>query len=480
MSTTNSDASTICPVQEVGGSIPLEVEVEATTTPTSRLATNDDEVQVVEPTSSSPVTHPVAESTMEHFDGETFKINGMEYSFDSRGMTVDVLRRFCMRNNVRSTDPDTPGKSLRREKKPILIEEIKKKHERRVGGQEDPWKVVDKAVGKKPVAVNLFRLANVVFSDKIRDEMLNRGKCLEREDLDVGLKTDQQLFEKMADEYNKKGISDYDDPQYICIDITGSNLPSNYTPIKYQDAKVAFKQCTREVENCRQNQEKSGTNDSDAEEPHHAGLKILPFTNKQYVTYWNLFAEDNQQLFSLMIGELKPDVYNESSSSETAASSKQKKKKNEVVEAFDKSTAVSERQLAVIERQVIAMDRQSLAISRQSLAVAQSLRLDDKRKLTEDRRQLKRQLNDAIPDKEELKRRRKAHEATKNDQSCRTAPSSPDSSASADSNASLFDELLDVEVALNKINDEIKTMENEIHKNDVTERNCNARHNLFK
>jgi hypothetical protein len=74
----------------------------------------------------------------------------------------------------------------------------------------------------------------------------NRGKCLTREELDLGLKTDQRTFEKVAAEYNKIDIASYDDIQFPEFTVTGSkNLPSNFNPISWEDAKKATKDCLR-------------------------------------------------------------------------------------------------------------------------------------------------------------------------------------------------------------------------------------------
>ena len=53
--------------------------------------------------------------------------------------------------------------------------------------------------------------------------MLNRGQSLAKEDFDLGLKTDQELFEIIAAEYNKKDIYEYDQPQFLCLLIAKSN-----------------------------------------------------------------------------------------------------------------------------------------------------------------------------------------------------------------------------------------------------------------
>jgi hypothetical protein len=72
------------------------------------------------------------------------------------------------------------------------VDEIIYKWARRQNGTEDPWLAMKMEDSRKPSAVNLFRLANVVLSEGLREVVLQRGQSLSRADLDLHLKSDQQ------------------------------------------------------------------------------------------------------------------------------------------------------------------------------------------------------------------------------------------------------------------------------------------------
>jgi len=306
-------------------------------------ATGGDDVQVIA-ASQQPPEHPVATATMDDFDGTVFKVNNVEYTF--KNITAQVLRKFCVKNNVKKTDG---GGSLRKEPKRVVEQEIKMMKTRIHNGERHPWDV-DVTAEKKKAWVNQFRLANVIFSDELKEDMNARGACLTKEELDLGLKTDQKLYQKIADEYNKKDVPDYDKLQYSYLDVQGRNVPSNFDPITWNDVKTSFKTVVAELEKCRNNFETSGTNDSDVEEEiEHGGLKLRSFTNKQYILYWNMFAEDNPDLFKNMSGELAPDVFNETGSVATS-SSKKKKRKDDVAEVLNVSNDLDKRRLELEEK----------------------------------------------------------------------------------------------------------------------------------
>jgi hypothetical protein len=102
---------------------------------------------------------------------------------------------------------------------------------RRENDQPDPWSQSEKPSADKYLGyVNRFRLANVVFSDGMKEFVLARGKTLSKDELDVGLTTDQKLYERIAEEYNKQGIDEYDRVQ-CPISIAAQNIPSNFKDI---------------------------------------------------------------------------------------------------------------------------------------------------------------------------------------------------------------------------------------------------------
>jgi len=147
--------------------------------------------------------HPVTVATMNDFDGEVFKINGV--TFLLKDIKVDDLRKFCVKNCVKTTLP--PHKSVRTATKKVVVDEIKLKKGRLLNNEPDPWEIEkEKNRARKPVWVNRYRLANVVFGEECREAVSNRGKTLTREELDLGLKTDQRTIEKVAMEYNRQDV----------------------------------------------------------------------------------------------------------------------------------------------------------------------------------------------------------------------------------------------------------------------------------
>ena len=95
----------------------------STGTGTSSLTTAHHE-EVTHVATAPPVDvlqHPVTTATMEYFDGEAFNIDGICYLL--KDIKVDHLRKFCVKNGVKSTQP--PHKSVRTATKKIVVEEIK-------------------------------------------------------------------------------------------------------------------------------------------------------------------------------------------------------------------------------------------------------------------------------------------------------------------------------------------------------------------
>ena len=316
--------------------------------------------------------------------------------------------------------------------------------------------------------VNRYRLANVVFSDECRHAVSNRGKSLTREELDLGLKTDQRTFEKVADEYNKIDVAAYDDIQFPEFTVTGSkNLPSNFNPISWEDAKKATKECIHYLEKARKNFELSGTHDSDIEEAAESnGMRIGPFTNLHYVVYWNLFAEVNQELFSTLTGELDEQVFNESvANSESVQSAKKKRKSNEMlVDAFHTSAAMDKKRVTMEEKRLSIDDernallKEQIATAKKQVAAVQQVCSAEKlHKLTQDQSILRQQQQEyrttlvtRYGTRQEVRRRMKAHQMRKS-----MRHSQDDGNTSEESNASIMDDMEDISNRLKRIQQDI-------------------------
>ena len=427
----------------------------------------EDIVEEVAAPTPSKETHPIAtKGTMDHFDGEKFIIDGKEYPLDK--IKVDILRAFGRRNDIKTSN--RPYKSLRREKKPGILEAIKAKKDRINKKQQDPW-VTDKSsvddddddIPKKKASINKFRMANVVYHETLKEHLLERGKCLDKDQLDLKETVDQKLFEKIAEEYNKTGDDeecDYDMVAYPYINIDKSNLPHKFVAITWQDAKRVFKECLQELDKFRKNQELSGTNDSDAEEDlEHEGLKIVPFTTKKYIHYWNCFAEDNPGIFMVMNAELPDDIFLESKANKNDSKSHRRSKKKrkadyDLVEAFNASTKVDKKRLEVDEKKTAAL---AAGIKENTLSKLRN----DKMALKKQNMEFQKELIDAIGDRKEAKRRLQLHEQRLELKERQDTGDvlTQDSLGSADSQALLMNTIIDGKNDIKKIEEKMKRIE---------------------
>jgi hypothetical protein len=436
---------------------------------TSSLSTNQDVVVVPSPVGNE-APHPITNATFEHFLGDSFLIDGVEYRL--KDVKVDLLRRFCVKNGVKTTAP--PHKSLRLGTKKTVVEEIKAKKGRMLNNEPDPWANLAEGNDKsKPAWINRYRLANVVFSEECRSVVANRGKSLTREELDLGLKTDQRIFEKVAVEYNRPGVPAYDLVQFPDFSVVGSkNEPCNFDAIGWEEAKKATKECIHHLEKARKNFEISGCHDSDLEDAAETnGMKIGKFTNFHYVVYWNLFAEVNQELFSVLTGELDASVFKESFSVHASddihslqGGSKRKRKTNDILFDAFHTSAVTDQKRAILEEKRLAIDDernellkvQVAAAKKHAAAVQDVCDAEKLHKLTQDQsilRQQQQSYRTALINRygkfSEVKKRMKAHQrrkATRKEDDCDT---------SIESNASLMDEMEDVADRLNRIKEDI-------------------------
>jgi hypothetical protein len=442
------------------------------------LGSTNDEVVIVDRVPTDQNVHPVMTATMDDFDGEAFNIDGVSYQL--KDVKVDYLRKFCVKIDIRTSTP--PYKTVRSAKKAVVIEAIKAKKGRMLNDEPDPWKSSkdDKEKGKSP-PVNRYRLANVVFSEECRQMVSNRGKTLQRPDLDIGLKTDQRVYEKVAAEYNKKGIPTYDDIQFPNFTITGANnLPSEFQPIDWEEAKKVTKDCIHKLEKARKNFEVSGCHDSDLEDAAETnGMRIGKFTNYHYVLYWNLFADLNQELFTRLTGELEESVFTESAktSNDTLPSNKKKRKSSDILaDVFHSSTETDKRRIAMEEKRLtIDNERNALlkeqvaAVKKQAAAVQQVCDAEKLHKLTQDQSLLRQQQHEyratlvkRYGSRQEVKRRMKEHLKRKS----MRAPDD-DGSSSEESNASMMDEMDDIANRLKRIQQDIVDHYN-IHTNEET------------
>jgi hypothetical protein len=190
-------------------------------------------------------------------------------------------------------------------------------------------------------------------------------------------------------------------------------------------------------------------------------MRIGKFTNYHYVVYWNLFAEDHQEFFATLAGELDETVFNESSHSiaDSAASSAKKKRRNNdiLLNAFETST-VTDKKRILMEEERNALLKEQVAVAQKQAAIVQKVWNAEKlHKLTQDQSILRQQLHSNLTlldvrcgSSREVKRRMKAHQMRK-----AARPADYDGSSSEESNASILDEMEDISKRLKRIQEDI-------------------------
>jgi hypothetical protein len=109
--------------------------------------------------------------------------------------------------------------------------------------------------------VNRYRLANVLFSEGLRELILTRGLSCSRVELDLGFKSDQKMGQRTSVEYNKRDVDEYDRVQ-CQVDLA----PKNFTEISWRSVTKIWKECVYKVEQAVAWKNRSGNNDSDGEE----------------------------------------------------------------------------------------------------------------------------------------------------------------------------------------------------------------------
>jgi hypothetical protein len=71
----------------------------------------------------------------------------------------------------------------------------------------------------------------------LRQDVLQRGQCCTKEDLDLVIKSDQMLYERIAEEYNKKDVDENNRIQFP-IGIAPNNMPTKFTDIHWTEVNL--------------------------------------------------------------------------------------------------------------------------------------------------------------------------------------------------------------------------------------------------
>jgi hypothetical protein len=108
----------------------------------------------------------------------------------------DVLQTFCQNNNVLTLE----GRSCRTASKPHMCDRIIKYIEDPVGAKqfETP------STSKTDPTVNKVRLCNVLFGEIIKSKLHERAKNLTKDEMTMGFKNGQPVWEEVMKEYNIK------------------------------------------------------------------------------------------------------------------------------------------------------------------------------------------------------------------------------------------------------------------------------------
>jgi hypothetical protein len=168
--------------------------------------------------------------------------------------------------------------------------------------------------GNGRVVINRRRLLNVLFGDIVRPHLATLGTSLSREDLDSGKKIDQQFHEMVAVEYNKTGVSSYDENAFPFLSSGRIVPPSNYQNIDWKKSRESFKALTNEYDICFKNWKLSGFHGdipTDVQDMTEAADKpFSDFANKNIsVQYMHQFVYQFPDILSTVTGDLPDHLF---------------------------------------------------------------------------------------------------------------------------------------------------------------------------
>ncbi len=360
-----------------------------------------DEVEVIPPSvaaaeaaaaDSTPEMKQVATASMSDADMSRSEILGI--STDK--ITVAVLRAFCIKNDVRQDS----GKAVGKIQKRAVIHCIRMKKNRIDRGEADPW-LTNKNKNDKDVKlpVNKFRLANVVFGEICRPDMATRGRCLNKDELTEGKKTDEDLYKLVATEYNGEGVGTEDEyginVYASAIDIDASNHPSVFDKITWTEAQRYTKEALKAVDVTRANHFVSGTHEELGkiiiDKP------ICDFTTQQYILYWHHHAVTHETLFEKLKAGLPDDVFF-SSAQKTKEQLRGRKPSasSEAASAFNKLTSIEEKKLLESKKHTEAVRERNNIIEEGLLREHISKCMHDRNEFASKRRKLMDEMTMAI------------------------------------------------------------------------------------
>ena len=276
-----------------------------------------------------------------------------------------------------------------------LADAIAKKrlaYEARVASGSDPDELcIDDCkppASKKKVTVSKTRLANVVFSDKIRPLFDQRGQTLTAAELTGRKKTDQWLFEAIVVEYNSHK-AEYAVAAYpTAVTLSPKAKPSCFSAnLDWKEALTVWKAYVSQYENDIINFDVSGKHNDDDDD-------LAAFTQSSVVVYLHQYMKEYPGFLQKASGALDDEVQEESNGPRATKRHRVTKRDADLVE----------------KRRFNDSKDQQVKILKKSAAIKNLETLDGVIWKNKDRKSLiMKALAEAIPDNNERKERKKAH-----------------------------------------------------------------------
>lgn len=241
---------------------------------------------------------------------------------------------------------------------------------------------------KNKISVSKTRLANVVFSDKIRPLFDQRGQTLTAAELTDRKKTDQWLFEVIVEEYNSHKAEYAIDAFPTAVTLAPKAKPAYFSPnLDWKEALRVWKLYISQYEQDVTNFDVSGTHNDDDD-------NFAAFTQSSVIVYLHQYMKEYPGFLKKATGALNDDVQEESNGQRASKRLRATKRDSDIVER---------------RRFNDSKDKQ-VQILKKSSAVKNLETLDEIIWKNKDRKRcLMDALAEAIPEKNERKQRKNRH-----------------------------------------------------------------------
>jgi len=282
---------------------------------------------------------------------------------------VQHLRGFCKNQKIKATHSQS--------KKVICDRIVKRKADRE---KDESCGIAKDQETKKATRTKISRkrFCNVIFSDEIRPFLANRGGTLNKQQLDVGEKTDEALHQEIARAYNNEELYNEDAFPHL-QKCRGS--PQFSGVITWQKSKDTLSKMVKEYEYIRQQWKLSGFH-GDFEEAQAAAPFSNFVHNNNSMLYLHAFVEQYPDILEKVSALLPKEVFSESGGNGNVL--KKDKKNKKIKKTAAKKTTANEETLhffksASLQRQV---KDATITLSLNEKSLIQSK--DRKRKLMKD------------------------------------------------------------------------------------------------